>query len=180
MMQRNRNSLKFWLLFLHWAIILVPVDTLRNSTLPELLVQEEVIPTSAPIAFWNSFSSLSKTCEIWPHSFPICNSISEISAAHTMKEKWHVSSKKPAKTSDWLLFHSSMDRMKVMPRGGQKREHQVRTCAQTETQVQAETWAQAEAQAPSTLPSMEEMQRHRLGRLFGRDTSFQIWWSLLK
>ena len=34
------------------------------------------------------------------------------------ERKWYMSYKKPTKTSDWLLFHSSMARTKVIPRSG--------------------------------------------------------------
>ena len=58
---------------------------------------------------------------------------------------------KPAKTSDWLLFHSSMPRMKVMSRGGQEKGCWVKTWAQAQTEASgSHTQAQKEALGSST------------------------------
>ena len=57
-----------------------------------------------------------------------------------------MTSEKPAKTSDWLLFHSSMDRMKMMPRAGQRKG------------------AQTKAHTPSALLLSDELQRREEAR----------------
>ena len=98
-MYRNRHSLKFWLLSLHWVIISVPVNTFKFDSTSAIRMRRSSTYLCSPGLLKLLLLPLQMQ-EIWPHMSAICNSIYETSATCKMKKNGACLSN----SSPWLLI----------------------------------------------------------------------------
>ena len=116
---QNRSSSKLWPFpFCILGDNISISKYMRNSILFQLVVQRGVAPNLCPHGCLKLFLvPLQNVGNAAPLIYHLWNNPQNSFTCWVNEKKWHRSSKKPAKTSDWFTFHSRMVRTKITQAG---------------------------------------------------------------